>query len=614
MAKQIYVDGELEDWSQADWEDYLEERAEKIAEERIKLNRKLKVTPREGDLEKYAKEYKRRMLRDYPFDKLDDRVYAAFENLGNESAMQWLDGWKDKDPMVVKANNDFKEWSKYLKGIAAEGEDWFSMTPQQLKDVAATLDDGTGKPYDISTKEGYADFMKRMGDYQNQLDRANLVKEMDDIPGSTLTKIAYPSLYKGIENAVAGGEDLSKAQAVGLGLMDAGVNVGQFMAPSINALRARPVLNSILDAGIQGGLELGRQGMGYGVADIEPDMVAAPVTSLTAGLTRPAMFGTAQGLMGGMTGPEWMKFRRGMMASTRAGNPVVAERTALGKNIDNYNKGVLRDMENAWKAQAFARTEPGDVISDTYLAAFKDKGVNKWLDLVDKDAALQANLAPKLRETFDRLGMGMPLVDYSRSGLGKYKGMPIQSDNVFRKVFPKRFNPGIEAVESTAGEPLFIDKEAMLKLYDNMHPVVNVNTSRGITKVNNTLPEGAFTTGGKKTFGKKTNGKGADTEQVLKLSGKDESAIRSLIPNKMAEQGSMDAKYKLGLALGTGVNDFGGRFEPTFKFNLLNPLKDSPFKDDKEAYKKSEWYRNMSSKSRKIIDEAFKEKQEDEEE
>lgn len=547
MAKQIYIDGELEDWSKADWEDYVEERAEKIAEQRIKQNRKYGSSVKEGDLEKYAAEYKRRMLRDYPYEKFNDQVYAAFENLGDESAMKWLDGWKDLDPMKNHERIKFKKHLPLLQGVAEEGEDWYTMGQQRLKDIGGEMGYKTG------TQEGFKKFLDNLAKYQTQYDRAKLVQEMDEIPGSTLTKIAYPTLSRAIENAVAEGGDLSPTQAVLLGITDAGINAGQFMAPSLNVLRSRPVLNAALDAGIQGGLEAGRQGLGYGIADVDPDLAQAPITSITAGLTRPAMFGTTQGLMGGLTGPNWMSFRRGMMGSTRVGNPVIAERTALEKSIDEFNKQMAKNLEKEAVDNAVG------------------KPIDLWLDMAQKNAALRANLPAELSKQ-----LKVPRVAGEGGNLSMFA------------------NPEDQA--KRMGEGLFLDKKAILGAYDNINPVVSVRFKDGVAKVNKTVPE-------------------SQTRNIMKgvteMGGDEEQALRSLIPNKFADLEERNKWYNAGMGLGTFVNDLGGRFEPTFKFNLLNPFNDSPLKDDKEAYKKTDWYKNLSPKSRAIVDEAFKKKEEE---
>lgn len=592
MVKTIVnFDGENEDWNESDWADYLEERAEKIAEQRIKANRKRPgYVHREGDQEKYAAEYKRRMLARYPFDKLDSKVYAAFENLGDESAMKWLDGWKEYDPMLVKQEDDWKEWSKYLPGIAAEGEDWNSWTPEQLKDVGAKMG------FDTDTPEGRGKFLDKLAGYQLMLDRANQVKELRDNPRATVASIAFPTLSRAIEDAVAEGKDLSAGKATALGILDAAINSGQFMAPSANVLRSRPIANGILDAALQGGLEAGRQAGGDVIADVAPDYVNPPVVALTAGATRPAMIGTAQGLLSGFTGPEMMKVRRGLMASTRAGNPVYAERDALEKSVDQFNRNTARQ-----------------VIGDGWYGIDPGDAVDRFLSKAEKNAALRANLGKQLAGELDTPMLSANDILRIEAERAKKLDAPPFSVSSIKNLFNK--DRGL-LDKKTLGElgqlylsstpesqlaareaKVFLDKDAILAAYDRLNPRVSVHFDpEGIATVNKEIPRGQPRLG--------------LPEGSMPMGGEQEQRIASLIPAKSAELDEMDRTYRRALTAGTLLGDFGGRFEPTFKFNLLNPMADSPLseKNRKEGYKKSSWYSRLDARSKEIIDEAFKRK------
>lgn len=526
MVKKIYVDGDFEDWSSSDWEDYVEEKAEKIAEQRIKQNRKYGQAPKEGDKEKYVAEYKRRMLKAYPFDKFNDEVYAAFQNMGDESGMKWLDGWKDMDPMATQERIKFKKHIPLLQGIASEGDDWYSMGMQKLKDIGGEMGYKTG------TQEGFKKFLDNLSKYQTQYDRAKLVEEYRD-KRNPLEALAYPMRTKAIEESIANGTDPNIGA---LSALDAVADLGQFMAPSLNVLKARPVLNSVLDAGIQGGIELGRQGLGSKIGNVEADYVEAPITALTAGLTRPAMFGTVQGAMGGLTGPNWMSFRRGMMGSTRAGNPVVAERNALAKSIDDFNDKVAESIAVENK------------IGSRRGGVNYGEGLDTFMNLAKKNIALRANLPAKLSEELgiDRIAKG------------------------------------------NVGRPVYLDKQAILDAYDKINPQVGVNVKNGVTTVIDELPD---------------HMDGMDPK--IFMGGKKESTLRGLIPNKFADLEDRNSWYNAGMNIGSFVNSLGGRVEPTFKINPFN------IKEDKEGYKNTGWYKKLSPKSKAIVDEAFKKKEEE---
>lgn len=548
MAKKIFIDGEYEDWSRGDWEDYIDELAEKVAAARIKQNRRYGFSISPDAQEKYQKEYKRRMLRDYPYDKLDDKVYFAFENAGEDRLLKWVDGWKDMDPMAVAKQDEFKKFAPLLSGIAKEGENWYQMGGKRLQDIGGELGFKTGTP------EGYKEFLDKLAEYQKTYDRALLVKEMQDMPGSGLTAIAYPTLYKAIENSVAEGTDLSKGKAVALGLLDAGINGAQFMAPSANILRG-PVANGVADAVLQGALEANRQGWGNVIGDVEPDYVAAPITSITAGATRPALVGSAQGLLSGFTGPDMMKFRRGMMGSMRTGNPVYMERTALEKSIDEFNERMARNLE-----REAVRGESG-------------KALELFLDEAEKNAAIRANLPAELGRLL---------------GISRKAGGP----KVMDKPLTMFEDPAKEVARRQ--ENLFLDKDAILAAYDKLNPKVSVTFKDGIATVNKKVP-------------------GEKPGDML-IGGDTEGKLRSLVPNKFSELEDMDGWYRAGMGTGTFLGDIGGRLEPTFKVNPLNPFMDSPLERKDDDYKKTQWYGKLSKKSREIIDEAFRKKAEEEEE
>lgn len=549
MAKRIYLDGEFEDWSKSDWEDYIEERADKIADQRIQWNIAIGSKPREGDREKYAAEYKRRMLRDYPYDKLDGNVYQAISKMDDNSAMKWLDGY-GVDPMNRMKQEEFEKFKPLLNGIAEKGKDWYSIGSVPLQAFGAELGYNTG------TREGFKEFLDKVASMQKEYDRAVILKEMDDIPGSTLAQVAYPGLYRGIENAVADPEnhDLTKGEAIALGALDAGANAGMFLAPSVSmpvrAIRSSPIANATADAVLQGLIEEGRQLGGESVAGVEPDYFSAPITAVTAGATRPALVGSAQGLLGGFTGPQAMKFRRGMMGSMRTGNPVYQERSALEKSIDEFNRRMAENIE-----REAIRGESG-------------KALDVFLNEAEKNAALRANLPAELSKQL---------------GIGRKVG----GANVQNRPLSMFEDPAKEAARRQ--QELFLDKEAILKAYDRINPQVSVRFKDGIATVNKTAPEESV--GG------------------MLMGGDTESKLRALIPNKFVELEDMDGWYKAGMKTGEVLGDVGGRLEPAFKVNPLNPFKDSPLSKKSDDYKKTEWYTRLSEQSKKIVDEAFSRKE-----
>lgn len=547
MAKRIYLDGEFEDWSKSDWDDYIEERAEKIADQRIQWNLSVGWKTREGDRKKYVDEYKRRMLRDYPYEKLDGNVFQAISKMDDHSAMEWLDGY-GVDPMKRLKQEEFEKFAPILQGVAEKGKDWYSMGSVPLQAFGAELGYKTG------TKEGFKEFLDKVASMQKEYDRASVVKEMgDEYPvRSAIAKVALPTLYRGIENAVADPEahDLSTGEAIALGALDTGVNAGMLLAPSVSmpvrAISSRPLVNATADAVLQGILEEGRQLGAESIADVEPDYFAAPITAVTAGATRPALIGSAQGLMSGFTGPQAMSFRRGLMGSMRTGNPVFQERQALENSIDEFNRRMAENIE-----REAVRGQSGKVL-------------DVFLDEAEKNAALRANMPAKLSK---QLGIGR-----------KVGGAKVQN-----KTLSLFDNP--EKQVARRQQKLFLDKDAILKAYDKVNPQVSVRFKDGIATVNKTIP--------KESIGS------------MLMGGDRESKLRALIPNKFAELEGMDKGYRAGMKAGEILGDVGGRVEPAFKVNPLNPFRNSPLTTKPGDYKDTQWYRGLSDRSKEIVDAVF---------
>lgn len=559
MAKRIYLDGEFEDWSKSDWDDYIEERAEKIADQRIQWNLSVGWKIREGDRKRYVDEYKRRMLRDYPYEKLDENVYQAISRMDDHSAMEWLDGY-GVDPMKRQKQEEFEKFAPILQGVADEGKDWYSMGSVPLQAFGAELG------YQTGTKEGFREFLDKVASMQKEYDRASIVKEMgDEYPvRSTMVKVALPTLYRGIENAVADPEnhDLSKGEAVALGALDTGVNAGMVLAPSVRmpvrAISRIPLANATADAILQGVLEEGRQLGAESIAGVEPDYWAAPITAATAGATRPALIGSVQGLMGGFTGPNAMSFRRGLMGSMRTGNPVVQERQALEDGIDLYNSLLKREGDLV-KAPPMPGVNPRTVV----------------LDLAEKKKIGQAQAADRLRSVLD----------------------PLRGKNTIKETVSPDGVRTTEFFTGKAPESGPIDKDKILALYDNLYPGFSGELKNGKFVVSDK-------TGPVTLLGDPGNLRTMARVNMF-LTPRTEAIFRSVIPSKMAELEGMNNWYRAGMKVGEILGDVGGRVEPTYKVNPLNPFRNSPLTTKPDDYKDTQWYENLSDRSKAIVDAVF---------
>lgn len=501
-----------------------------------------------------------RLMKEYPYETVTN---ADIKGLEKTKALDWAKfiNKVGADPRAIRDKAEFDKYLPLLKGVAEEGKDWYSMGGDALKYRAA---DEYGFPY---TKEGFDEFLSNLGKYQTMYDRAQLVKEMgDEYPvRTTIAKLLFPTAYRGIENAVIDPDnnDLSAAQAAALTGLDASVDVGQFLAPSVQMpgsyFARRPLMNATADAILQGVYEAGRQAGGESIADVEPDYVNVPLATVTAGATRPGLIGTTQQMLSGFTGPAATSFRRGIVASTRAGNPVVQERQALEDGIDLYNS-LLKREANLANGPLPPGVDPKTIV----------------LDLPSKKKIGSAQAADQLRGVLD----------------------PLRGKKEIKEIVSPNGSRSTEFIEGPVPESGPINKEKLLSLYDNLYPGVSGKLENGKFTISNNTGRVAVKTD-------KEN-----SENMLKinqfLTPKTEEILRSVIPSKMAELEGMNAWYRRGLKTGTILGDIGGRVEPVIKVNPLNPfVSNSPVSDRADAYKDTQWYKRLSDESKKIVDEAF---------
>lgn len=505
-----------------------------------------------------------RLMEEYPYEKISNSDIKALEKT---KALDWANfvNRVGGDPRAVREKPDIDKYLPLLKGVAKEGQDWYSIPAESLKYMASNE---YGFPY---TKEGFAEFLGNLGEYQKMYDRGQVVKEMDDkYPvRSTIAKLIFPTAYKGIENAVADPEnhDLSAVQAAGLTGLDGIVDLGQFISPSVQMpgsyFARRALANATADAVLQGALEAGRQAGGASIADVDPDYVSVPLATITAGATRPALIGTTQQLLSGFTGPAATSFRRGMMASMKAGNPVFHERQALEDGIDLYNS-MLKRESNLANSKPIPGVNPKTVV----------------LDLAEKKKIGQAESADKLRSVLDPLR-------------GKITVKETVSPNGARTT---------DIFEGPVPEKGAINKEKLLNLYDKLYPGFSGELKNGKVAISDQVGRVA-------AVADKENS--ATMKKINKfLTPKTEEILRTVIPSKMSELEGMNNAYRNGLWWGNLLGDVGGRVEPTIKLNPLNPfVSDSPLSDRPGAYKDTQWYQNLSDRSKAIVDAVYTGKQ-----
>jgi len=288
------------------------------------------------DILKYANQYREALAKKKPYKDITEKELSDIAEFPADSMMQWVDGnFRGDSPWDVEKKVEASKIMPLLLGEAKEGKDWYSRTPLDLR--------GIGKKefrYDTSTPEGFQGFLNKLGEYQQQYDRANMLKEFQD-SGSNywLSKLFYPSMTQEIENAIATGEGGDEATLKKLRALDIGANTAMALTPSIAIRGVNPLLMGSIDALGQGTVEAGRQAAKEQLsktgqnADYSDAILAASL-----GATRPGMATMAAGATQTLPGKFAQDLARGFRSGSRTGGSV--ERARVANAVRDYNEVI----------------------------------------------------------------------------------------------------------------------------------------------------------------------------------------------------------------------------------------------------------------------------------
>lgn len=343
----------MADINRNDWERALEAAAVRASEAQVEQDKAAGaydrgiVTP---DPAAHYDDFLKRLKALVPFEGATVMDLEELDKFKSDDVRKWIRG-TGPSPKERKREEEAAKFLPLLDGVAEDSKSWTGMSADALKEIA------TGMGYKPGTPEGFMEFLDKVGEYQRDYDRAQLVKEMRGTAPYVLGSLFAPSATQAIEGAVAKGEDLPASEAAKLAALDVGANTLMFEAPGLNLIKkgavAAPILNSVIGTAGQFGGEIARQYGAQAMNDnIEADPVAA-ITAATMGATRPAIVSTAAGLAAKVPGKGAQDFARGIMRATRAGNPAVQEREGVERLVKNYNKfvkdGTLTAPEGATK-------------------------------------------------------------------------------------------------------------------------------------------------------------------------------------------------------------------------------------------------------------------------
>lgn len=544
------------------WEQLLIERAAAIADARVSRNKdrdsRLK-TPKYADTKwvnpkTYFGEALEFLKKEYPYEKITDEGIGDLLDTKDIDVVKWI--WeRGPSPKEIKGDIEAAKFLELLNGVAPEGQDWYTMGTEALKGKA--IDMG----WKVNTPERFNAFLKQLGEYQQQYDRAKNVDELKNAPFMTLFSLAYPSAYKEAERAVATGEGGDVSTISNLMAMDALVNGGMVMAPNMKVSSTVPILNSVLGAGTQAGLEAARQGYANfetdGAVDFDPNAVTF---AGAAGATTPALVGLLRGGAARIPGESAAKFNRGVTKSVRTTDPVEAERRAWAKKVEEFNKSQFSKIRN--------NDDPIQIISSG------ESPLNgTYTKYPDGSSHLFAPLSPAEFETERQVSL-----------------VPENLKKVF-KIQPDA-NGKIEA-------------RYVLENYDNPVMVYTDVSNTGVKPVSPV--DISNMTERERAMWNLTAPQTPSLKGYTVLDNGTYDTYRTMFPARYQEM--VDNKpganwFKVGRGAGALAQDLGGSIEPTFK---VGSSKAGVISDD---YKKSDWYIRLGKtkegkEKQKLVDEAF---------
>lgn len=332
-----------------------------------------------GDMESF-------LSKKYPYDTISNDDMDALANFSSDDLWKWEVHGDSYDPRRKHEAEEMTKYMPFLQGVAPEGESWLD-NRKDMKLKAAEMG------FDYS-QEGLGKFLDKLSKYQGVYDRGKIMQELRGQPWYWPTRIAYPSMMEGVENAISTGSDFTGGQMAALMGMDAGANVAMFGAPGTAArvLGTGPVASGMLDAGLQGAIELGRQGS-KSIAD--PTLEADPTQALAAmtfGATRPGIIGTTQAAVAKIPGKAAFNFSRGIGKATRAGNPVAAERDAVEELVKAHNKVIENNYSRLGSVGTTPVFDDAGKMVGTLPKAAKLSGVS----VADTERMLGAGKVPEM--------------------------------------------------------------------------------------------------------------------------------------------------------------------------------------------------------------------------
>lgn len=444
-----------------EWEILLWDIARNAAEERYKLHeggflpQQIAGMDKETATEKFADEFADKLISKLKYDSLDDEDRRTIKTYPINQMTNWLMGIERDNPLNKSYETKYDKFSSLLDDNANS-----ELGQPNWKDMDFVNDLEARKKaqelgYNLNKVVDRGEFFKKLAEFQTAYDRGIATDNMGESGWGKFNSYVHPSVWEEAQKQSLTGEG-TEQDLKDLALVDALTNSMVFSTPGLPSthrasnvltrflnfgtrpaenlgyritealaskspklaklddILSNPVVTGATDAAYQGGIEASRQLLKQLV---DPELEfnpAAPAAAATMGATRPAMYMTATGALNQFSGPTMRNIAKGIMKSTRSGNPVTIEENAIRGAIDAYEAqlgktGIDRGISTAEVLQRTKGARARDILKAfeveddagrkvNLLKKYNDDGTWKW----DWDNDAMA-LTPESKARMDKL-------------------------------------------------------------------------------------------------------------------------------------------------------------------------------------------------------------------
>lgn len=490
---------------------------------------------------------------------------------------------------------------------------WYKMSPKDL----ATWMNSEQLGYDGDSEKSRNQFWKDLQKYDMQYNRGRIVAEELASPYGKYAMIVNPTLgQEAVKQALTGNFDDSKAKAA------AGIDVGA----SIALGSAAKFKSALAAAMLAGGVESGRQFANMATGN-ETNW-GSPAMALLAAGTVPAGAKYLKGILS-QAGADAKPFARGFTRGIQGfDDPLEAEKEALKNTLLKARESSVNAEKNA---ATFAYNNPAGGVFNLAEAeaggnyqrgmdalkalGFESRKENELINKEVSQAVAKKARAENMYETaiqrHDQIIDGRGLVperqrqyalEQAARDVEIAKTNLEQSTNEANAVLAKaaEYNEG---AFSAYAEPRPFAENVLGPAPENvMTGPIQVRYTRptsiedAISKYYDTPAEFAS-----------LSRAGTPDANVFQTTAAARNALRTVFPEKYSKelaQQSGKKLYNLGLVLGRGSSDIAAPLETAFQVTPQEA--GSGFSAKVNAFKDSDWYKNLDEQQKAAIEKAFK--------